>query len=150
MIKKLGRRLALALFMATVAMVGAAGAADLKLLSVEAMKPALQELAPAFEASAKHKLKIEYASAADIEKKVSDAEEYDVVIVDKPITQKLASSAKVAGGVIKSLAKHNDQVYDVSTTNWTDQPLAAKALVDFLAAPKAADVYKAKGLQQPS
>ena len=52
--------------------------------------------------------------------------------------------------MIKSLAKHNDQVYDVSTTNWTDQPLAAEALVDFLGGPKAADVYKAKGLQQPS
>ena len=149
MIENLVRGLALVMFVAIAAMAGAAGAAELKLLSVEAMKPALQELAPAFESSAKHKLKIEYASAADIEKKVSAAEEYDVVIVDKPVTQKLISAAKVAGGVVKSLAKQNDQIYDVSTTNWTDEPLAAAALVNFLSAPKAADVYKAKGLQQP-
>jgi ABC-type molybdate transport system substrate-binding protein len=149
MIANLVRGAAL-VFVAIAAMAGQAGAAELKLLSVEAMKPALQELAPAFEASAKHKLKVEYASAADIEKKVSAAEEYDAVIVDEAITKKLAAEAKVAGGLIKSLAKHDNQVYDVSTTNWTDEPLAAKALVDFLAGPKAADVYKAKGLQKPS
>ena len=49
MINNLGRSLALALFVAIAAMAGEAGAADLKLLSVEAMKPALQELAPGFE-----------------------------------------------------------------------------------------------------
>ena len=149
MIANLVRGAAL-VFVAIAAMAGQAGAAELKLLSVEAMKPALQELAPAFEASAKHKIKVEYASATDIEKKVSAAEEYDAVIVDDTITKKLAAEAKVAGGLIKSLAKHDNQVYDVSTTNWTDEPLAAKALVDFLAGPKAADVYKAKGLQKPS
>ena len=147
MVESFFRRLALASFLAAAAMAGEASAAELKLLSVETMKPALLELAPAFESSAKHKLKIEYASAADIEKKISAAEEYDVVIVDKPVTQKLIAEAKVAGGVVKSLAKQNDKVYDVSTTNWTDEPLAAAALVDFLSAPKAAEVYKAKGLQ---
>jgi ABC-type molybdate transport system substrate-binding protein len=150
MIGNLVRGLALVLFVAIAAMAGEAGAAELKLLSVEAMKPALQELAPAFEASAKHKLKVEYASAADIEKKVSAAEEYDVVVVDDAITKKLAAGAKVAGGLIKQVAKHDNLVYAVSTTNWTDKPLEAKALVDFLAGPKAADVYKAKGLQKPS
>jgi len=149
MIENLARGVALVLFVAIAALAGKAGAAELKLLSVEAMKPALQELVPAFESSAKHKLKIDYATAADIEKKVSAAEEYDVVIVDKPITNKLIAEAKVAGGVVKSLAKQNEQVYDISTTNWTDEPLAAAALVNFLSAPKAADVYKAKGLQQP-
>ena len=57
------------LFVAIAAMAGEAGAAELKLLSVEAMKPALQELAPAFELSAKHKLKIEYCRQPPISRK---------------------------------------------------------------------------------
>ena len=149
MIKGFVRGWAWVLFLA-IAMAGQASAADLKVISVEAMKPALQELVPAFESSAKHKLKIEYSSSADIEKKINAEDDYDVVILDKPITAKLAGAAKLAGGLIKPLAKHNDEVYDASTTNWTDQPLPAKALIDFLAGPKAAEVYKAKGLQQPS
>ena len=47
------------------AIAGQAGAAEVKLLSVEAMKPALQELAPAFETASKHKLKIEYGTPED-------------------------------------------------------------------------------------
>jgi ABC-type molybdate transport system substrate-binding protein len=147
MIEKLARGLALALF-GTIAIAGAAGAAELRLLSVEAMKPALQELAPAFEASSKHKLKVEYATAADIVKKIaSTEEEFDVVILDKPATQKLIKAAKIVGGGVKTLVKHNDQIYDVSTSQWSDEPVAARALVDFLGAAKAAEVYKAKGFQ---
>ena len=125
-----------------------AGAAELKVLSVDAMRPALQQLAPAFEAATKNKLKIDYGTAAAVEKKITDEESYDVVIVDHSITAKLIGAAKIPGGLVKSLAKQNpDKVYDAATTNWTEQPLAAKALIDFLAAPKAAEVYKAKGLQ---
>ena len=70
------------------------------------------------------------------------------MIVTDLITAKLIGAAKISGGLVKSLAKQNpDKVYDAATTNWTEQPLAAKALINFLAAPKAAEVYKAKGLQ---
>jgi ABC-type molybdate transport system substrate-binding protein len=143
------RRLSAGLvFLAAAVVAGGAGAAELKVLSVDAMQPALQELAPAFEAASKNKLKIEYATAAAIEKKIVAEEEYDVVIVDKPITAKLGATAKIAAGLVKAVAKKSpDLVYDASTTNWSQEPLAAKALVDFLAAPKAAEVFKAKGLQ---
>jgi molybdate transport system substrate-binding protein len=39
-----------------------------------------------------------------------------------------------------------DLVYVAATTD-TDQPRPAKALIDFLAAPAAAPVYKASGMQ---
>ena len=135
-------------FLAGLGMAGAAGAAELKVLSVEAMQPALQQLAPEFESASKHKLKIEYAAPAAIEKKIADEDDYDVVIVDKAIAMKMQGAAKIAGGLNKSVAKKDaDHVYNASSTNWTQQPLPAKALIDFLSAPKAAEVYKAKGLQ---
>jgi ABC-type molybdate transport system substrate-binding protein len=136
------------LFLSAAVFAADASGAELKVLSVEAMKPALQELAKQFEAASKHKLKIEYATAAAIEKKINDEDDYDIVIVDNAITKKFNAAAKIAGGSTKSLAKQSsDLSYDVSTTNWTDEPLADKALIDFLTAPKAAEVYKAKGMQ---
>jgi len=136
------------LFLAGVVVATDAGAAELKVLSVEAMRPVLQQLAPAFEAASKNKLTIDYATAAAIEKKMGDEEEYDIVIVDNAITKKLDAAAKIAGGSTKSLAKQSaDLSYDASTTNWTEQPLADKALIDFLSAPKAAEIYKAHGMQ---
>src|SRR5712691_4607915 len=88
---------------------GAAGAVELKVLSTEAMRATLQELAPAFEAASKHKLVIAYAADADVEKKVASDETIDIAILTKPV--------------------------------------AAKALIDFLAGPAAKKVYQAKGLQ---
>src|SRR5215472_9518195 len=106
------------LFLAAAVVATDAGAAELKVLSVEAMRPALQELAKEFEAASKDTLKIDYAAA------------------------------KIAGGSIKVLAKQSpDLSYDASTTHWTRQPFADKALIDFLGGPKAAEVYKAKGMQ---
>jgi len=136
------------LFLAAAVVAADAGAAELKVLSVEAMRPALQELAKEFEAASKHTLKIDYATAAAIEKKLADGEEYDIVIVDNAITKKLDAAARIAGGSTKVLAKQSpDLSYDASTTNSTQQPFADKALIDFLGGPKAAEVYKAKGMQ---
>ena len=136
------------LFLAATVFAADAGAAELKVLSVETMRPALQELAKDFEAASKYRLKIEYATAADIEKKMDSEEEYDIVIVDAAITKKLDGAAKLPGGSTKEIAKQGpDHSYDASTTNWTEQPNADKELIDFLTAPKAAEVYKAKGMQ---
>src|ERR1044071_7374358 len=61
-------------FFGAAVLAGTAGAAELKLLTVDAMKPALQELAPAFEAASKHKLKVEYAAPDAAEKKIVSAD----------------------------------------------------------------------------
>jgi molybdate transport system substrate-binding protein len=80
-------------------------AAELKVLSAGAMRAALQELAPAFEAASGNKLKIEYATAGDIEKKVAADDEIDVAILSKPRVDKLVSEAKIVGGSTQTLAR---------------------------------------------
>lgn len=136
-------------FLAAGVLAGEASAAELKVLSPEALRPALQELAPTFEKESGHKLKIDYASAGDIEKKVGDADDYDVVIVDKERTEKLRKQAKVVGGMLKPLASevNSKETFVASAPMLTEQPVAAKALVDFLGGAKAKEVYKSKGLQ---
>jgi ABC-type molybdate transport system substrate-binding protein len=122
-----------------------AGATELKVLSDEAMKPALEELVKGYETSSKSQVKVDYVSAADIATKVDD---YDVVIADKTTVTKLGKVGKVAGGATKPVAKKDDKsIYDGTPTNWTDQVAAADALIAFLKTPKAAEVYKTKGLQ---
>ena len=125
-----------------------AGAVELKVSSVEAMRGALQELAPAFEAASKHKLKIEYAASDAIEKQIEDI---DVAILPKPGMDKLLDvPPKIVINSRKVLVPAKDdpaKAYDAASSFWSEEPLAAKALIDFLAGPKAAEVYKAKGLQ---
>ena len=124
-----------------------AGAVELKVLSVEAMRGALQELAPAFEADSKNKLKIEYVTADDIMKRIEDI---DVAIVTKAGMDKLAAlPPKIVSNSRKVLvpAKGDPaKEYLAASSFWTEEALAGKALIDFLAGPKAAEVYKAKGL----
>lgn len=126
-----------------------ASAAELKVLSPEGMRPALQELASDFEKESGHKLKIDYVSATEVEKKAGESEDYDVVIVGKAGTEKLRKQAKIVGGTIKTLGSENgsSEPYIASSPMLSEQPAAAKALVDFLGGPKAKEVYKAKGLQ---
>lgn len=135
------------LFLAATAAGGNAGAAELKLLSVEVFKPALQELAPAFEAQSKHKLTIEYGTPEAVEKKVTGDDDYDVVILDKPRIDKLIRAASVAGGSMKEVVKHGPDTFIAAMPNSAQQALSAVSLINFLNSPKAVEVYKAKGLQ---
>ena len=130
------------LVLAAAVAAGSAGAAELKVLAVDAMKPALQQLKPAMEKAGEEKVAIEYATSAAIEKKIDAEDEYDIVIVDKAILTKLAKAAKVAGGLLVPLAKD----YEASETNWTMHALDAQAVIEFLAGPQAKEVYKSKGL----
>jgi ABC-type molybdate transport system substrate-binding protein len=128
---------------------GAAGAVELKVLSTEAMRATLQELAPAFEAASKHKLVIAYATDADVEKKVASDETIDIAILTKPGADNLVKKARIVGGTAEVLAKgaSPDLVYVVGASFACEQPLAAKALIDFLTGPAAKKVIQAKGLQ---
>jgi molybdate transport system substrate-binding protein len=82
-----------------------ASTAELKVLSVGAMRGVLQELAPAFETASGHKLKIEYATAGVVEQKVDANDEIDVAILTKPRLDKLVSAAKIVGGTTKTVAR---------------------------------------------
>ena len=127
---------------------GAAGAAELKVLSTEAMRPMLQELAPAFEAASKHKLVIAFASDADVEKTVASDDTIDIAILTKARIDKLVSSARILTfPKVLATGSSPDLVFVVGSSMATDEPLAAKALIDFLAGPEAKKVYEAKGLK---
>ena len=128
---------------------GAAGAAELQVLSTEAMRATLQELAPAFEAASGNKLVIAYASDADVEKKVAADDSIDIAILTKSGADKLVKNARMVGGTAEVLARgaSPDLVYVVGSSFGCEQPIAAKALIDFLTGPAAKKVYQAKGLQ---
>jgi len=90
---------------AAAALANAAQAAELKVLSAGAMRGVLQELVPEFEKKTGDKVKLEYATAGAVEKKVADDEDIDVAIMNKPRLDKLVRQAKVVGGTVKTLAK---------------------------------------------
>ena len=95
----------LATAFALLAMAAGVSAAELKVLSAGAMRAALQELAPVFEAASGHKLKIEFATAGVVEQRVVADDEIDVAILSKPRLDKLVNGAKIVGGTTKTLAR---------------------------------------------
>ena len=126
---------------------GGAGAAELKVISAREVQAALQELAPAFEKKSGHKLKVEYGTNTEVEDKVGKDAELDVVILNKAQADKLVSKAKLVGGTALTLGKMNpDLVFVAASSFYSDQPLPAKAFIDFLATPEAKAVLKAKGV----
>lgn len=137
-----------ALFVMGGLMAADAGAAELKVLSAEAMKPALQELAPKFEAASKNKLVIAYASDAEAEKQVASDDSIDIAILTKGRIDKLVKSARILT-YPKVLAQGSspDDVYVAGASLVTEEPIATKALMEFLASPEAKKVYEAKGLK---
>ena len=140
--------MAVALALFTGLFAGAAGAAELKVMSTEAMRPILQELAPAFEAASKNKLVIAYASDADVAKTVAADESIDIAILTKAPMDKLVKSARILTDTkVLATGASPDLVYVVGSSFFTEQPLAATALLTFLAGPEAKKVYEAKGLK---
>jgi ABC-type molybdate transport system substrate-binding protein len=141
-------RLLIAAALLTGTWAGGSAADELKVLSAEAMKPALLELAPAFEAASKHKLVITFASDADVEKTVAEDDSIDIAILTKPRIDKLVSSARILTfPKVLATGASPDLVYVAGSSMATEQPIAAKALIDFLAGPEAKKVYAAKGLK---
>ena len=127
---------------------GAAGAAELKVVSATEVQAALQELAPAFEKKSGHKLKIEYGTSAEVEDKVGKDAELDVAILNKAQADKLVSKVKLINGSVVMLGKMSpDQVFVAASTFDSDLQLPAKAFIDFLATPDAKAVWKAKGVE---
>ena len=85
-----------------------AGAAELTVTSAVGFRPALQELAQAFEKSSGHKLKIEYATAGKVDEKVRGEDTIDVAIVTKSLFDKLVRDAKMVGGTTTQLARQQN------------------------------------------
>ena len=65
----------------------------------------------------------------------------------QPITELMEVQGIDVVGPLPAELQSPDLVYVAGAPYLSEQPIAAKALIDFLADPKAAAVYKAKGLQ---
>ena len=65
----------------------------------------------------------------------------------QPISELMEVDGIDVVGPLPAELQSPDLVYDAGATFFSEQPIPAKMLIDFLADPKAAAVYKAKGLQ---
>jgi molybdate transport system substrate-binding protein len=84
-----------------------AEAAEIKLLCAVAMKPAVDELARAFERSAAHKLIVTYGTAGALRDKIRTGEAFDAALLPAPFMDPLVTQGAVASGsvtvVVRSL-----------------------------------------------
>jgi len=126
---------------------GNAGAAEVKVLSDAALEPVLKELALAFEKASGNKLVVKYDAADKVSDQVAADADIDVAIMPKPLADKLVAKAKLVGGTSAALAKSKDLTFIAASPMVSEQPLPAKALIDFLSKPEAQAVFKAKGME---
>ena len=83
----------------------AVDAAELKVVVALAMRAPLEELAPVFEKSSGHKLKLEYDTAGKVADKVAGEDAIDVAILPKQPFDKAVRAAKMVGGTTTALAQ---------------------------------------------
>jgi molybdate transport system substrate-binding protein len=84
---------------------GAANAAEIKVVASNGVKAALEALAPLFERSSEHKLKMSFGTAVPLKREIDGGEIFDVVILTPPLVQDLVKSGKVVAGSPASVAK---------------------------------------------
>jgi molybdate transport system substrate-binding protein len=116
----------------------AATAAEIKVLSAVAMKPALDDLAPEFERNTGHTVKIAYATAGIVRDRIRDGEPVDVAILPRSAFDPLQTQGKIAPGSATVLARSLVAVAvpagapkpDISTVDALKRTLlAAKSIV---------------------
>lgn len=93
------------LAVAALAACAAAQAAEIKLLSSNALKPVLEELIPQFEKNTGHKVKADFAPAADLKARIDKREAFDVAILTTPLMDDLAKSNRIVIGTRFDLAR---------------------------------------------
>ena len=74
---------------------GAARAADIKLLCAEAFKPAMEELIASFERTSDHRVTVRYATAGVVANWIRSGEPADLTILPKPAFDALIGDGKV-------------------------------------------------------
>ena len=84
---------------------GLAAAAEIKVLSAVAMRPALDDLAPQFERMTGHKLTISYAVAGELRKRIEGGESGDMTILPRPWFEPLLTQGKITAGSQMTLAR---------------------------------------------
>lgn len=88
-----------------VAAAGVVEAAEVRLLSAEVMRHAINELSPEFERVTGHKLTIRYDSAVAVRTRLQSGEATDVAIIQKPVVEALSAQGKIVRGTVVTLAR---------------------------------------------
>jgi len=84
---------------------GAASAAEIKVITSVGVKAILEELAPAFERTSGHKLKITYGTAVPLKRQIDSGDTFDVVILVPAMIDDLIKQGKVGAGSNINVAK---------------------------------------------
>lgn len=84
---------------------GALHAAEIKVLSTQAIQGIYRELVPQFEAATGHKVTTVFTGTLDAQKRIAAGEAYDLIIMAGPDLDKLITAGKVVAGSRADLAK---------------------------------------------
>jgi len=114
-------------------------AAEIKVLSDGPLRPALSQIAQAFERDSGHQMKIEFGLSPVIHKKVIDGEPADVIIIQPNFIEELVTAGKLAAGEhpiiarvgIGLMVRAGSDAPDVSTADLLKQALLASDSIVF-------------------
>ena len=96
---------ALSIAAAALLLSGAAGAAEIKVLSTQATEEAYKELVPQFEKASGQKVTTVFTGTLDALKRLGNGEAYDLLIMARQQIDELSQSGKVVGGSRTDIAK---------------------------------------------
>ncbi|HEY7299713.1 MAG TPA: substrate-binding domain-containing protein [Xanthobacteraceae bacterium] len=82
-----------------------AQAAEVRLLSSNALKSAVQEVKPQFESSTEHRIAGTFAAAATLKAQIEKGENFDVAILTAPLVDDLIRQGRLAAGSRALLAR---------------------------------------------
>ena len=84
---------------------GAAGAAEIKVLSTQATEQAYRELAPQFEQASGHKVATIFTGTLDVQKRIAAGESYDIILMAGPAIDDFIKAGKVVPGSRVDIAR---------------------------------------------
>jgi molybdate transport system substrate-binding protein len=133
-------RLGLAAVLMLAGAVGAAGAAEMKILTAGAMKAVVLELVPAFEKETGHKAVVDNDTAGGLAKRIEGGEAFDLAIITPGVINDLAGKGKMVAGSRVNVArvgvgvmvKEGAALPDVSTVEAFKKALTAAKTVAYI------------------
>jgi molybdate transport system substrate-binding protein len=96
---------ATAIACAAIISIGAARAADLKILCANGMREVVSELGPQIERATGHQVAVSFGEAGDLRKRIQGGETVDVVVLPRVVLDQVLSDGKVVDGSIINLAQ---------------------------------------------
>jgi molybdate transport system substrate-binding protein len=134
---------ALSIAAAVLLLSGAAGAAEIKVLSTQATEEAYKELVPQFERASGHKVTTTFTGTLGVMKRLSEGEAYDLLIMSRQSIDELAQTGKVVAGSRTDIAKSGVGVAvgkgkpkpDISTVDALKKSLLAAKSIGYSTGP---------------